>query len=51
MEWTIRECEGGCVVCTGYEADTADEAMDKFLADHPLYSEDDFYASEANWND
>ncbi len=51
MEWTIRECAGGAVVCTGYTADTADEAMDMFLAEHPLYSDDDYYASEANWND
>ena len=49
--YTIRELEGGCIVCTGYEAETEDEEMDQFIADHPAYSADDFYAAEANWND
>lgn len=36
---------------TGYRADSADEALDLFYSDYPLYEEGEAYASESDWND
>ena len=51
MAYTIRSAETGAVIMTGYVADSADEALDKFYADYPQYDEGEAYASESGWND
>ena len=49
--YTIRSTETGAVIMTGYAAHSADEALGMFLDEHPLYEEDEAYASESGWND
>lgn len=46
-EYKIRNIEDGAIECTGYFADSDEEAMDLFVEDHPAYSADDFYAAES----
>ncbi len=50
-EYTIRENDGGCIVCRGYYAESPAEALDDFIEDHPGYEAKDFYAAESQWND
>ena len=50
-EYTIRSIDTGAVICTGYRAESADEALNSFYADYPLYEEGEAYASESCWND
>ncbi len=50
-EYTIRSIETGAVICTGYRAESAEEALNSFYADYPIYEEGEAYASESCWND
>ena len=50
-EYTIRSCETGAVIVTGYHANSEGEALDEFYADYPCYEEGEAYAAESNWND
>lgn len=49
-DYTIRDCDTGAVVCTGYTADSGEQAEEYFLADYPDY-DGDVYASVSGWND
>ena len=49
-DYTIRDCETGAVVCTGYTAENEPEAVEHFYCDHPNY-DGDVYAAVGNWND
>ena len=51
MEWTIRSCDTGAVICTGIDAKNEEEAMKSFLMYYPGYTEDEAYPAESNWND
>ena len=48
--YTIRDCETGAVVCTGYYAESEEAAEADFHRDHPGYN-GDIYAAVGNWND
>lgn len=50
IEYTIRDCETGAVVSTGYSAVSEKEAEDFFMQDHPDY-DGEVYAAESGWND
>ena len=50
IDYTIRDCDTGAVVCTGYAADSEEEAVAFFEQDHPDY-DGDVYAAIGNWND
>ena len=45
-EYIIRD-KDGAIVCTGYEADNEEQALEWFIDDHPLYNPDDYFASES----
>ncbi len=49
-DYTIRDCDTGAVVCTGYAANSEEEAVMDFETDHPDY-DGDVYAAVGNWND
>ena len=49
-DYTIRDCDTGAVVCTGYAANSEEEAEELFMADHPDY-DGDVYAAVGQWND
>lgn len=49
-EYTIRDCETGAVICTGYTAENETDAEDNFYCDNPNY-DGDVYAAVSNWND
>ena len=49
-DYTIRDMQTGAVVCTGYAADSEEEAVSLFEQDHPNY-DGDVYAAVGNWND
>ena len=49
--WTVRNADTGAVQMTGFHCETAEEAVAEYIALYPSWSEDELYASEANWND
>lgn len=49
-DYTIRDCDTGAVVCTGYAAENEYKAVEYFYNDHPDYN-GDVYAAVGQWND